>query len=44
MIYDYFSEVRRKLESIKWVVIEQSVNFVSDEIGVATGKLIFNFK
>jgi len=43
MIYDYFSKVQRKLEAIKWVVIEQSVNFdfVSDEMGVITGKLVF---
>lgn len=27
MIYDYFSKVQRKLETIKWIIIEQSVNF-----------------
>jgi len=43
MIYDYFSKVQRKLEAIKWIVIEQSVNFsfVSDEMGIITGKLVF---
>ncbi len=43
MIYDYFSKVQRKLEAIKWVIIEQSVNFdfVSDEMGIITGKLVF---
>ena len=32
MIYDYFSKVQKKLETIKWIVIEQSINFdfVSD--------------
>jgi len=43
MIYDYFSKVQRKLEAIKWVIIEQSINFdfVSDEMGIITGKLVF---
>lgn len=43
MIYDYFSKVQRKLESIKWINIEQSINFdfVSDEMGIITGKLVF---
>ena len=43
MIYDYFSKVQRKLEAIKWIIIEQSVNFdfVSDEMGIITGKLVF---
>ncbi len=43
MIYDYFSKVQRKLETIKWIIIEQSVNFdfVSDEMGIIIGKLVF---
>ena len=43
MIYDYFSKVQRKLEAIKWIIVEQSINFdfVSDEMGIITGKLIF---
>jgi len=43
MIYDYFSKVQKKLETIKWIVIEQSINFdfVSDEMGIITGKLVF---
>ena len=43
MIYDYFSKVQRKLETLKWIVVEQSVNFdfVSDEMGIITGKLVF---
>ena len=43
MIYDYFSKVQKKLEVIKWIIIEQSVNFdfVSDEMGLITGKLVF---
>ena len=43
MIYDYFSKVQRKLGAIKWIIIEQSINFdfVSDEMGVITGKLVF---
>ena len=43
MIYDYFSKVQRKLEAIKWIIIEQSVNFdfVSDEMGIITCKLVF---
>ena len=43
MIYDYFSKVQRKLEAIKWIIIEQSINFdfVSDEMSIVTGKLVF---
>ncbi|MEK6983220.1 MAG: DUF6516 family protein [Nanoarchaeota archaeon] len=43
MIYDYFSKVQRKLEAIKCIIMEQSVNFdfVSDEMGITTGKLVF---
>ena len=42
MIYDYFSKVQRKLEAIKWIIIEQSVNFdfVSDEIDVKESKKV----
>ncbi len=43
MIYDYFSKVQKKIEEIKWIIIEQSVNFdfVSNEMGIITGKLVF---
>ena len=43
MIYDYFSKVQGKLETLKWIIAEQSVNFdfVSDEMGIITGKLVF---
>lgn len=43
MIYDYFSRVQKKLESIKWIIIWQSINFdfVSDEMGIIMGKLVF---
>ena len=43
MIHHYFSKVQSKLEAIKWIIIEQSVNFdlVSDEMGIVTGKLVF---
>jgi len=35
--------VQKKLNASKWIVIEQSVNFdfVSEEMGIVTGKLIF---
>jgi len=43
MIYDYFSKVQRKLEALKWIIAEQSINFdfVSDEMGIITGRLVF---
>ena len=43
MIHDYFYKVQKKLNASKWIVIEQSVNFdfVSEEMGIVTGKLIF---
>ena len=43
MIYDYFSSVQRRLEALKWIIAEQSINFdfVSDEMGVITGKVVF---
>ena len=46
MIYDYFSKVQRKLEGLKWIIAEQSVNFdfVSDEMGIITGKLLRTIK
>ena len=36
MIYDYFSKVQKKLETLKWIIVEQSVNFdfVSEEMGI----------
>ncbi len=43
MIYDYFSKVQKKLEALKWIIAEQSVNFdfVSNEMGIITGKVVF---
>ena len=43
MIYDYFSKVQKKLETIKWIIIEQSINFdfISDEMGIIAGELVF---
>ena len=43
MIYDYFSTVQKKLESIKRIIVEQSVNFdfISDEMGIIAGRLVF---
>ena len=43
MIHDYFSKVQKKLDASRWIIIEQSVNFnfVSDEMGIITGKLVF---
>ena len=43
MIYDYFSKVQGKLEDVKWIVTEQSVSFdfVSEEMGIIIGKLVF---
>ena len=43
MIHDYFSEVQKKLDASRWIIIEQSVNFdfVSEEMGIITGKLVF---
>ena len=43
MIHDYFSKVQKRLDTSRWIIIEQSVNFnfVSDEMGIITGKLVF---
>ena len=43
MIHDYFSKVQKKLEAMRWLIIEQSINFdfISDEMGIITGKLVF---
>ncbi len=43
MIHDYFSKVQKKLDASRWIIIEQSVNFdfVSEEMGIITGKLVF---
>ena len=43
MIHDYFSKVQKKLDASRWIIIEQSVNFdfISDEMGIITGKLAF---
>ena len=43
MSHDYFSKVQKKLDDSRWIIIEQSVNFdfVSEEMGIITGKLVF---
>ena len=43
MIHDYFSKVQKKLDASRWIIIEQSVNFdfVSEEMGIITGRLVF---
>lgn len=43
MTYDYFSKVQKKLDAIKWIIAEQSVNIeiVSDEMNIITGRIIF---
>ena len=43
MIHDYFSKVQKKLDESRWIIIEQSINFdfVSEEMGIITGKLVF---
>ena len=43
MTHDYFSKVQKKLDAFRWIIIEQSVNFdfVSEEMGIITGKLVF---
>lgn len=36
MIYEYFSQVRNKLDIISWIILEQNINFdvVSDDMGI----------
>jgi len=43
MIRDYFSEVEKKLEEIKWLIKKKTVEFnlVSEEMGIVKGKIVF---
>ncbi|MBI2135831.1 hypothetical protein HYU06_02050 [Candidatus Woesearchaeota archaeon] len=43
MIHDYFSNVQKKIEAIRWLFIEHTlhIDFVSDEMGIIIGKIIF---
>ncbi len=43
MIRDYFSEVEKKLEEVKWLIKKKSVEFslVSEEMGIIKGKIVF---
>lgn len=40
MIREYFSEVEKKLEEIKWLIKKKNIelNLVSEEMGVIKGK------
>jgi len=43
MIRDYFSEVEKKLEEIKWLIKKKNIEFnlVSEEMGIIKGKIVF---
>ena len=43
MIRDYFSDVEKKLEEIKWLIKKKTVEFnlVSEEMGIVKGKIVF---
>jgi hypothetical protein len=43
MIRDYFSEVEKKLEEIKWLIKKKTTEFnlVSEEMGIVKGKIVF---
>ena len=43
MIRDYFSEVEKKLEVIKWLIKKKMISFnlVSEEMGIIKGKIVF---
>ena len=43
MIRDYFSEVEKKLEEIKWLIKKKTIEFnlVSEEMGIIKGKIVF---
>ncbi len=43
MIFEYFSQVRSKLEELSWIILEQTINFdlISKSMGVIEGTLIF---
>jgi hypothetical protein len=43
MIREYFSEVEKKLEEIKWLIKKKNIEFnlVSEEMGIIKGKIVF---
>ena len=43
MIREYFSEVEKKLEEIKWLIKKKNIelNLVSEEMGIIKGKIVF---
>ncbi|OEU49116.1 MAG: hypothetical protein BA871_03785 [Desulfuromonadales bacterium C00003096] len=43
MIRDYFSDVEKKLEEVKWLIKKKRVEFslVSEEMGIIKGKIVF---
>lgn len=43
MIRDYFSEVEKKFEEIKWLIKKKNIEFssVSEEMGIIKGKIVF---
>lgn len=43
MIFEYFTQVRDKLEELSWIILEQSINFdlISKSMGIIEGTLVF---
>ena len=43
MIRDYFGEVEKKLEEIKWLIKKKTIEFnlISEEMGTIKGKIVF---
>lgn len=43
MIHDYLAKVRKKLETIRWLIIEESIDFdsISDNLGIINGRIRF---
>ena len=43
MIRDYFSEMEKKLEEIKWLIKKKTIEFnlISEEMGIIKGKIVF---
>ena len=43
MIRDYFGEVEKKIEEIKWLIKKKNIEFslVSEEMGIIKGKIVF---
>ena len=43
MIRDYFSDVEKKLEEIKWLIKKKMIEFnlISEEMGIIKGKIVF---